>query len=106
MSTDEDRKQDDLDYLLSLRPPSAYQKWCVGKTNEEIEEAAAQRLRDVQEESMRKYRAERPWLRYRENVSLGEQRDLGLHNQRTALDGPGDYAWDDYLGEDAQPVID
>ncbi len=87
-------------------PVTAYQKWCVGKTYEEIEEARTQRLRDVQEESMRKYRAERPWLKYREGAPLDEQRDQGLHNLRTANDGPGDYAWDDYLGEDAQPVID
>ena len=39
-------------------------------------------------------------------MSLDEQRDLGMHNSRTANDGPGDYVWDDYLGEDPQPVQD
>ncbi len=101
MSTD-DKRQDDLDYLLSLRPPSAYEKWCVGKTDEEIEASHQKLVLEACETSARL----RGYPPQRHRMSLDEQRNMGMHNSRTANDGPGDYVWDDYLGEDAQPVQD
>lgn len=99
------QQQDDLDYLLSRRPPTAAEKWRVGKTDEEIEESRKQ----FAHEARLKSESLRPGSTYQDkqwSVSYDEQRDLGLDAQRDLFnDGPGDYGWY-WNDEESRPIQD